>query len=92
MYVFKLYILNLSCQTNQKRTKHFITFFIDAYHDIPIPFKQVLDSMAVGTWEGGGSEGGGAIPPPIFCQPNKIKSLKITIYKSVYSNKGKICF
>ena len=40
--------------------------------------------MAVGT--------GGAIAPPIFCQPKKIKSLKITTYKSVYSNKDKIGF
>ena len=46
--------------------------------------------MAVGT---GGA--GGAIappPPPIFCQPKKFKSLKITTYKSVYSNKDKIGF
>ena len=44
-------------------------------------------SMAVGT----GGQGGGAIaPPPIFCQPKKFKSLKITTYKSVYSNKDKI--
>ena len=35
---------------------------------------------------------GGAIAPPIFCQPKKIKSLKITTYKSVYSNKAKIGF
>ena len=47
--------------------------------------------MAVGT----GGAGGGAIappPPPIFCQPKKFKSLKITTYKSVYSNKDKIGF
>ena len=43
--------------------------------------------MAVGT---GGA--GGAIAPPIFCQPKKFKSLKITTYKSVYSNKDKIGF
>ena len=35
---------------------------------------------------------GGAIAPPIFCQPKKIKSLEITTYKSVYSNKDKIGF
>ena len=28
--------------------------------------------------------------PPIFCQPKKFKGLKITTYKSVYSNKSKI--
>ena len=43
--------------------------------------------MAVGT---GGA--GGAIAPPIFCQPKKFKSFKITTYKSVYSNKDKIGF
>ena len=36
--------------------------------------------------------GGGAIAPPIFCQPKKFKSLKITTHKSVYSNKDKIGF
>ena len=41
--------------------------------------------MTVGT---GGA--GGAIAPPIFCQPKKFKSFKITTYKSVYSNKDKI--
>ena len=43
--------------------------------------------MAVGT-------GGGANPPPppIFCQPKNFKSLKITTYKLVYSNKDKIGF
>ena len=46
--------------------------------------------MAVGT--GGGGAGGGAIAPPIFCQPKKFKSLKITTHKSVYSNKDKIGF
>ena len=45
--------------------------------------------MAVGT---GGGQGGGAIAPPIFCQPKKFKSLKITTYKSVYINKDKIGF
>ena len=44
-------------------------------------------NMAVGT---GGA--GGAIAPPIFCQPKKFKSLKITTHKSVYSNKDKIGF
>ena len=44
--------------------------------------------MAVGT----GGAGGAIAPPPIFCQPKKIKSLKITTYKSVYSNKDKIGF
>ena len=43
--------------------------------------------MAVGT---GGA--GGAIAPPIFCQPKKFKSSKITTYKSVYINKDKIGF
>ena len=40
--------------------------------------------MAVGTG------GMGATPPPIpiFCKPKKIMSLKITTYKSVYSNKA----
>ena len=28
----------------------------------------------------------------IFCQPKKFQSLKITTYKSVYSNKDKIGF
>ena len=42
--------------------------------------------MAVGTG------GGGNPPPPIFCQPKEFKSLKITTYKSVYSNKDKIGF
>ena len=37
--------------------------------------------MAVGTGAGGGGR--------FFCQPNK--KIKITIYKSVYSNKAKIC-
>ena len=40
--------------------------------------------MAVGT--------GGAIAPPIICQPKKFKSLKITTYKSVYINEDKIGF
>ena len=44
--------------------------------------------MAVGI---GCRGGGGAIAPPIFCQPNKFKSLKTTTYKSVYRNKAKIC-
>ena len=39
--------------------------------------------MAVGT---GGRGGGNCPPPPIFCQPKNIKSLKITTHKSVYSN------
>ena len=42
--------------------------------------------MAVGT----GGEGVTIAPPPIFWQPQKIKNLKITTYKSVYSNKVKI--
>ena len=42
--------------------------------------------MAVGT----GGLGGGQSPPPIFCQPKKIKSLKIVTYKEVYINKAKI--
>ena len=46
-----------------------------------------ISYMAVGT---GGA--GGAIAPPIFCQPKKFKSLKITTHKSVYSNKDKIGF
>ena len=40
--------------------------------------------MAVGT---GGAGGGGG-----NCQPKKFKSLKLTTYKSVYSNKDKIGF
>ena len=44
--------------------------------------------MAVGT----GGQGGGGNCPPIFCQPKKFKSLTITTYKSVYSNKDKIGF
>ena len=44
--------------------------------------------MAVGT----GGQGGGQLPPPIFCQPKKFKSLKIRTYKLVYSNKDKIGF
>ena len=48
-------------------------------------------NMAVGTGGGAGG-GGGNCPPPIFCQPKKFKSLKITTYKSVYSNKDKIGF
>ena len=44
--------------------------------------------MAVGT----GGQGGQLPPPPIFCQPKKFKSLKITTHKSVYSNKDKIGF
>ena len=28
--------------------------------------------------------------PPIFCQPKKLKSLKIRTRKSVYSNKAKL--
>ena len=43
--------------------------------------------MAVGT---GGQGGGQFPPPPIFCQPKKFKSLKITTHKSMYSNKDKI--
>ena len=43
--------------------------------------------MAVGT-------GGGQMcicpPPPIFVQPQKLKSFKIPSYKSVHSNKAKI--
>ena len=49
---------------------------------------QIYFLMAVGT--GGGGRGGS--PPPIFCQPKKFKSLKITTHKSVYSNKDKIGF
>ena len=48
--------------------------------------------MAVGTGGGQGGGGGNCPPPPIFCQPKKFKSLKITTYKSVYSNKDKIGF
>ena len=45
--------------------------------------------MAVET--GGGARGwGGGQPPTIFCQPIKINSLRITTYKSVYSNKANI--
>ena len=45
--------------------------------------------MAVGT----GGQGGGAIaPPPNILPTKKFKSLKITTYKSVYSNKDKIGF
>ena len=40
--------------------------------------------MAVGT---GGA--GGAIAPPIFCQPKKFKIIKTT-YRSVYRNMAKI--
>ena len=29
-------------------------------------------------------------PPPLFCQLNKLKNLKTTTYKSVYSNKTEI--
>ena len=43
--------------------------------------------MAVGTEWGRGAI---APPPPIFCQPKMIKSLKITTYKSVYNNEAKI--
>ena len=41
--------------------------------------------MAVGT-------GGVQLPPPppYFAKPKKVKSLKITTYKSVYNNKAKI--
>ena len=42
--------------------------------------------MAVGT---GGA--GGAIAPPIFCQPKKFKTIKTTTYRSVYRNMAKIC-
>ena len=43
--------------------------------------------MAVGTGVGG------QLPPPqYFANQKKIKSLKITSYKSVYSNKDKIGF
>ena len=45
--------------------------------------------MAVGT---GGGAGEAIAPPPIFCQPKKFKSLKITTYRSVYCNKDKIGF
>ena len=48
-----------------------------------------LAYMAVGT---GGGQAEGNCPPPIFCQPKKFKSLKITTYKSVYINKDKIGF
>ena len=41
--------------------------------------------MAVGT--GGRGE---LSPPPIFCQPIKFKSLKITTYKLLYINLAKI--
>ena len=44
--------------------------------------------MAVGT--GGGGQGG-AIAPPIFCQPKKFKIIKTTTYRSVYRNMAKIC-
>ena len=40
-----------------------------------------------------GAGGGGQLPPPpIFCQPKKIKSLKIMTHKSLYSNKDTIGF
>ena len=45
--------------------------------------------MAVGT---GGRGGGNCPPPQIYCHPKKFKSLKITTYKFVYSNKDKIGF
>ena len=38
---------------------------------------------------GHGPRRGGGGKPPIFCQPQKIKSLEITTYKSVYSDKAK---
>ena len=38
--------------------------------------------MAVGT-------GGSNCPPPIFCQPQKFKSIKTTPYKPVYRNMAK---
>ena len=45
------------------------------------------DLMAVGT----GGQGAIAPPPsPILCQPQKLKMIKITTYKSVHSNKVKI--
>ena len=44
--------------------------------------------MAVGT----GSRGGVNCPPPNILPTPKIKSFKITTYKSVYSNKDKIGF
>ena len=60
------------------------------FHSHKIQSKKTCLTMAVGT--GGGGQGGGAIVPPIFCQPKKFKSLKITTHKSVYSNKDKIGF
>ena len=47
----------------------------------------LLGTMAIGT---GGQGGGGAIPHQIFCQPKKLKSLKIMTYKSIYSNMANI--
>ena len=44
--------------------------------------------MAVGT--GGGEQGGGRnCPPPNILPAKKFKSVKITTYKHVYSNKAK---
>ena len=51
----------------------------------------VTVNMAVGT----GGAGGGQLPPQYFANQIKIKSLKITTHKSVYSNianKDKIGF
>ena len=49
------------------------------------PYDFTFISMAVGT--GGG--GGAIVPPPLFCQPIKFKSLEITTYKLMYMNKAK---
>ena len=54
---------------------------------VPSLCSKTKGHMGVGT---GGA--GGAIAPPIFCQPKNFKSLKITTHKSVYSNKDKIGF
>ena len=51
-----------------------------------LSWPKMRDLMDVGT----GGQGAIAPPPQIFCQPQKLKMIKITTYKSVNSNKVKI--
>ena len=57
--------------------------YVFEYHSVLIGSFIV---MAIGT----GGRGGGALPPPHILPTQKIKSLNITTYKSLYSNKAKI--
>ena len=57
---------------------------------VGFPYYDIIPTTTHGRRNrGGGCRG--AIAPPIFCQPKKIKIIKTTTYRSVYRNMAKIC-